>query len=207
MVDYWEEYKEMVFIVPFIVVAFAGGQVLGPYFSYAFWGSIAFLILGMGGIPIAVDLQARDLSPLIAKIYGPFNYGGNNRPQFMRDGRPKVSKVAPGRYRVVQPLKKPFVKHPKFGAIKQLRYFCEYPPSVLFTSLEKVKIAYKGSYPDNNHGDEAVFYEISPYNNHFTSEPQYEVRHATNTYALKTGQMKVSEIRDAEDEIQREVTP
>lgn len=202
MADYWEEYKEMIFMVPFILVAFVGSSVLGSYFPVAFWGSIIFLVVGMVGIPIAVDLQARDFSPLLAKIYGPYNYGGNNRPQFMRDGRPRIAKVGLKRYRVIQPLKAPFVNHPKFGPIKQLRYFCEYPPSVLFTSVDKVKIAFKGSYPDNNHGDEAIFYEMAPYNNHFKSEPQYEVKHATNTYAIATGQMKVSDIREAEEQIQ-----
>ena len=201
MVDYWEEYKEMVFMVPFILVAILGQQALGSYFQVAFWASLVFLGGGMVGVPTAVDMQSRDLSPLVAEVYGPFTYGGSNNLQFMRDGLPKVKKLSEGRYAVVQKLKAPWVVHPKYGNIKNLRYFCEYPPSVLFTASKKVKISYKGSTPDNNHGDRAVLYEREAFNSHFRSEPQYEVEHATNTWAIKTKQLSARDIREAEEAV------
>jgi hypothetical protein len=202
MVDYWEEYKEMVFMLPFIVIAFAGQPVLGHYFSWAFWGSIVFLVGGLVGMPTAVQYEAYDLNPVLADVYGPNDYGGNNRLQFFLAGVPDVKRLGPKRYRVIQPLRAPYVKHPKWGPIKNWRYFCEYPPNVLFTAKRNVTINFKGSYSKNSHGDTAIIYEREPFNAHFRSEPQYEVVHATNTWAIRSGRLSDRDIREAEAQIQ-----
>lgn len=210
MVDYWEEYKEMLFIAPFVLVAFVGRPILGGDFPIAFYGSIVFLGAGMFGFPYASEMQGGRLNVGRFNVCSKYEYGGNSVIQAWWNKPAKAPRRIPtdrwgNNWETDQPLIAPFPVHPKFGVIKTLTFTTVYYPTLMLKE-QSGKVYYHGSLIDTSHVRLGTLSEYTsgpgiPITDNNGPRPRFMLSGTKGDYELLCGDMKVSQLKQIEAQI------
>ena len=204
--DLWEEYKEMVFMLPFILIAFLGRTILGPDFTFFFWGSIVFLVVGMVGLPYASELEGGRRNVGRMNIYSLFEYGGNSVMQFWWEKSSKSRRIMKDRWgcewETDQPLIPPYPLHPKYGQVTVLTFRTKFHPSATLKE-QNGKAFFRGSLIDTTHVRLGTLFEYMtgpgiPIVDVKGPRPVYWLQTAKGDYDIAMGLTKIQQVLETE---------
>ena len=207
--DYWEEYKEMFFMFPFILIAFAGHSILGGYYPIAFWGSIGFLVVGMVGVPYASELEGGRRNAARYNVSSLFEYGGNSVVQTWWTKPGKTRRIMSDRWgaewETDQPLIPPYFDHPKYGPQTVLTYRSRFHPSVTLKEQDG-KVYFRGSLIETSHVRLGTLWEYMtgpgiPIVDARGPRPVYFLAMAKGDYEIAIGQTRIADVKDRELQI------